>query len=335
MTTPTPTLNAWLDEWLALQRSQLKPSTVKSYTATARAYLRPTLGRSRLDELTTRLITTTLADLMHHGGRDGRRLSARTVEYVHSVLHKALRDAVDLDIIAANPATRARRPRHDPDTGPRPDHPVDCWDAATTRRFLTLSADHCFADLWRVALGTGMRRGELCGLRWGQLDLDVPQLTVNASLAFIDRRPVLTGTKTSRARTLHLDDDTARAIARQPRRPGNDLDLVFTRPDGTPLTPQQISDAWRHQWPELAGHGVPRLRLHATRHVHASLLLQQGVAMKVVSQRLGHATIAMTMNTYAHVLPAMDAHAADVMGALLDDPDGRDGSDRDGHGDAS
>ena len=198
---------------------------------------------------------------------------------------------------------------------------MDCWDADTPRRFLTLTADHRFADIWRAALGTGMRRGELCGLRWGQVDLDIPQLTVNASLAFIDGQPVLTGTKNRRARTLHLDDHTANAIARQPRRTGNDLGLVFTRPDGTPLTPQQISDAWRHQWPRLADQDVPRLRLHSTRHVHASLLLQQGVAMKVVSERLGHRSIAMTMNTYAHVLPAMDAHAADVMGALLTDPD--------------
>ena len=112
MTTPAPTLNAWLDEWLALQRSQLKPSTIKSYTATARAYLRSTLGPYRLDELTTRLITTTLADLMHHGGHGGRHLSPRTVEYVHSVLHKALRDAVDLDIIPTNPATTPTPDRH-------------------------------------------------------------------------------------------------------------------------------------------------------------------------------------------------------------------------------
>jgi integrase len=165
-----------------------------------------------------------------------------------------------------------------------------------------------------VTLGTGMRRGELLGLRWEDLDLDVPQLRVAASLTAADGRLRLKGTKTRRIRTLHLDDDTAALLARQPRRSPAPYPVVFTRPDGSPWRPEDVSDRWRRQWPVLE---LPFIRLHDLRHTHATLLLQAGVPITVVSERLGHSKVAMTLDVYAHVLPAANRAAAEVIGGLL------------------
>lgn len=223
-------------------------------------------------------------------------------------------------LLTENVATRAHVPRVDPTRdGIIPRRKL--WDAEQARRFLTLTADHPLHDLWRVALGTGMRRGELVGLRWEDVDLSVPQLRVTTSLAYADGRPRLQGTKTGRTRTLHLDVATAEALGRQPDRDVAGHRLVFTQTDGTPWPPTRITDRWRCQWPRLEEFGVPRIRFHSTRHVHATLLLEKGVPIKVVSERLGHATIAMTMDVYAHVLPAMDRDAADAIGSALDPED--------------
>ncbi|MFA9430764.1 site-specific integrase [Egicoccus sp. AB-alg2] len=159
-----------------------------------------------------------------------------------------------------------------------------------------------------------MRRGELLGLRWEDLDLDVPQLRVAAALTSAGGQLRLKRTKTRKVRTLHLDTDTAELLARQPRRASAPYPLVFTRPDGSPWRPEEVSDRWRRQWPGLE---LPVIRLHDLRHTHATLLLQAGVPIKVVSERLGHSKVALTLDVYAHVLPAMDQAAADAIGALV------------------
>ena len=255
------------------------------------------------------------ADLLTHGGRHGQPLARTTVALAHLVLHKALADAVRLEVLAANPASRATVPRIDLSANAAPTG-AQAWTPAQIRRFLEVTADHALADLWRVALGTGMRRGELLGLRWQDLDLDVPQVTVATALTHVDGRLRLKATKTNRVRTLHLDDDTAAALARQPRRDPNPFPVVFTRPDGSPWRPEVVTDRWRRLVRTL---DLPRLTLHGLRHSHATALLAAGVPVKVVSERLGHATIAMTMDTYAHVLPAMDRDAAHAYAAMLVD----------------
>lgn len=315
-----PTVDAYLDEWVALQRTRIRPTSWTSYVDILDAYVRPRLGPVPLAELTVRLLDRHYVHLLCSGNRRGGPLSRRTVQYTHAVLRKALNDAVEVGLLPENVATRAHVPRVDPTRDglvPRP----DLWDAEETRRFLAVTTEHRLHDLWRVALGTGMRRGELVGLRWEDVDLSVPQLRVTTSLAYVEGKPRLQAPKTGRARTLHLDVATAEALARQPERDVSGHRLVFTRDDGTPWPPASITDRWRCQWPRLAELGVPRIRFHATRHVHATLLLEQGVPIKVVSERLGHSTIAMTMDVYAHVLPAMDRDAAAAIGATLDADD--------------
>jgi integrase len=307
------TLDDYLDEWFTLQRTRLEPTSWHNYATMARIYLRPALGDTLLHALTTRQLDLHYVRLLEDGGKQGRPLARRTVAYAHAILQKALGDAVAAGLLHANPADRAEVPRIDPrfDDAPRR---LRTWDAEQVAHFVRHPKDLELHDVWRVALGTGMRRGELLGLRWEDLDLDVPQLRVAAALSSAGGQLRLKGTKTRRVRTLHLDPDTAEVLARQPRRTPAPYPLVFTRSDGSPWRPEVVTDRWRRQWPRLQ---LPFITLHGTRHTHASLLLQAGVPIKVVSERLGHSKVAMTLDVYAHVLPAANRAAAEVIGGLL------------------
>jgi integrase len=313
------TINAYLDEWLSLMRTRVRRSTCATYHRMLDAYIRPHVGLVPLADLTARHLDRLYVELLTAGGRGGRRLAQQTVAHTHAVLHKALADAVALELVPSNVASRAHVPKHDPDAPITPSRLI-YWDEDETRRFLAATSQDPLYGMWRVALGTGLRRGELLGLRWQDVDLVDRQLRVTSSLTEVNGILQLGHPKTGRSRTLYLDASTAAALEHEPRdRDTNGHDLVFTRPDGTPWPPSQITDRWRGQWPRLAHVGIPKIRLHATRHVHATLLLARGVPIKVVSERLGHTTIAMTMDIYAHVLPAMDRNAAEAIGLALDE----------------
>ena len=217
-----------------------------------------------------------------------------------------------------NIASRIRLPQHDPDGDLRPTR-LRTWDTDQAARFLELTADDPLHGLWHLALATGMRRGELLGLPQHDPDVDLEQrqLRVRRNLTYIDRRFRLTTTKTRRTRVLAIDDDTVAAIARQPPSTHPDWPLVFTDHRGLPIRPQHVTTRWRDQWPGL---DLPRITFHTLRHCHACLLLDQGVPIPVVSQRLGHTNVMMTMRVYAHVLPAQDHAAAAAIGRALASP---------------
>ena len=177
------TLDDDLDEWFALQRTRVEPSTWDSYVTPLLAYVRPYLGQVPLASLTVRMLDLHDVRLLESGGRRGQRLARRTVGYAHSILSKALDDAVLAGLLDENVALRGTVPRLDPAADRRPARVV-VWIKEQVRRFLELSVDHELADLWRVALSTGMRRGELLGLRWRDVDLTAPLVPSRVS----DRR---------------------------------------------------------------------------------------------------------------------------------------------------
>ncbi|WP_052669018.1 tyrosine-type recombinase/integrase [Nitriliruptor alkaliphilus] len=311
---PIPTLAEWLEEWSASRRHHLEASSVASYRIMADAYLLPHLGDVPLDALDVRRIEATYATLLTRGGRGGRPLAPRTVAYAHAVLHRALVDAVRLGVLATNPAAAVTLPRHAVDG--RPPRRLRVWDARQVGQFLVASADHPLADLWAVALGTGLRRGELLGLRRRDVDVEAARLTVAVAVAEVDGAVQLKRPKTGRTRTVSLDDHTLGHLderLRSSASAGADAP-VFADATGGHLRPRRISDIWRAYVRTLP---LPPIRLHDLRHTHATLLLAAGVPVKVVSERLGHTKIAMTLDVYAHVLPAMDRDAADRFGQLL------------------
>jgi integrase len=316
-------LGSYLDDWLERRRPQLRPTTQHSYQQLIRCYLQPMLGEVQLRELDRRILERAYARLLASGGRSGRPLSTKTVQYCHGVLRRALEDAVLDGLLETNPARIARPPRRAPDDDEFDDD-LQVWTGAQAADFLAFVDDDPLQALWHLALGTGARRGELLGLRWVDVDLDAGQIRIRRSLSVIERVPRLLGTKTSRSRSLSIGSSVVEALRRhrdhEQRRHAaadtwdNRWGLVFTGVQGEPIDPMQVTTAFR----DLVRRApVPVIRLHDLRHSHASLLLSVNVPIKVVSERLGHTTIAMTMDVYGHVLPAMDTDAATRLDDLL------------------
>ncbi|MBW3602057.1 MAG: site-specific integrase [Actinobacteria bacterium] len=285
----------------------------------------PALGHERVADLTTARLERLYADLLAHGRkRDVGPLSRRTVEYVHAILRKALADAERQGIVARNVAAQARLARQVPGQAAEEaeDGRLRYWTSAEAVRFmdyLGASGDRLTA-LWAFMLGTGARRGEALGLCWGDLSLDDWSVTIRRALTTSG----LTSPKSGISRTVDLDpglvetlrfhlkaqDEERRAWGQPYRAEG----YVFPWEDGRPLAPDYVTKAL----PRLArAAGVPPLHVHGLRHTHAAGLLSAGVPLFVVSRRLGHATYAVTSDTYGHLVPGANRAAAEAWADLL------------------
>lgn len=328
-TSERSTLGTYLTErWLPLQECRLRPTTYRSYKSVVDLHIVPRIGRLRLDKLQADDLDSLYVDLLRKGNRRGknaRGLSAASVRYVHRVLSKALSDAHRKGIVARNIATLADPPRRIKSGEPTAIH---VWDAAELRRFLTLTTKHRHHTLWVVAAKTGMRRGELMGLRWHDVDFERSTITVRRALVVIGWELQFSDVKTnSGRRTIDIDQRTLGALQEQRERlqkdaanDGREFDpkgLVFGNPDGEPIHPEYITRAFERL---VAKHKLPAIRFHDVRHTHATLLLKAGVPAKVVAERLGHASPGFTLNVYQHVLPGMQATAAEVFDELLVPP---------------
>lgn len=310
------------DHWLPAKQSTVRASTWNSYRATIQLHVVPHIGSAMLQQLTAADLNSLYAQLLTSGrrtrGTEG--LSTATVRYIHRILRRALADAQRWDLVARNVADAA-----DP---PRQGHAATemrTWTAHQLRQFLDHMAEHRLHAAFVVAATTGMRRGELLGLRWQDVDLDAAMLSVRQQLVTLSYDLQFTEPKTPRARrTVDLDAETVRLLRRHRSRQSEErlrcgasyatLDLVFAKEDGTPLRPDNFSVVFQR---EVRKTGLPPIRLHDLRHTNATLSLQAGVPPKVISDRLGHATVAFTMDVYAHAIPAMQAEAASRVGALI------------------
>jgi integrase len=292
-----------LDRWLPTRASQLAPSTLESYSGNVRHHIVPGVGSASLQGLSADVLTRFYGDRLASG------LSARTVRYLHSICHKALADALSWGLVVRNVADAASPPSNKAAKPP----PPKTWTASELRALLAATAETRMHPLWRTLASTGARRGEALRMTWGDLDLEAATVAI----------PV---TKSGRGRQVALDGDTV-AILREHRKRqvGERLawgpayragDYVFTREDGKPYAPDYVTRAFREA---VARTDVPRIRLHDLRHTWASLALQAGVNPKVVSERLGHATVSFTLDTYSHVMPGLQEDAAAKVAALIAD----------------
>jgi integrase len=290
--------------------------------------LSATAKRLRLELPEATITKDTLASLLrrHAAAAGGPAaaavgLSPRTVAYVHTILHRAFKDAVRWGRLARNPADAA-----DP---PRGSHAaeIQAWDAATLRGFLGRSRDEddsCYA-LWVLLATTGLRRGEALGLRWGDVDLDTGRVRIVQTVIQIRGTVSMGEPKTDRGRRAITIDEGTVAALRTHRRVTNeqrllvgsdfiDNDLIFRLPSGEPLHPDAVSATFERQ---VRRYGLPRLTLHGLRHTWATLALESGVHPRVVQERLGHSTIAITLGIYSHVSPTLDSDAARTVAALM------------------
>ncbi len=235
------------------------------------------------------------------------------------VLHRALETAVSWGLLSRNPADQVKSPR----PGHHEWHPFDEVDA---RHLLEASREHALYPVFYLAIGTGMRRSEIMGLRWCDVDLTRCQLYVNRSLHQLHTREiVICAPKTARSRrTVALSAPVVEVLRRyRARREAetvvlgvslSEQDLVFANPDGSQIRPDYVTRTWAKM---AAKCGFPGVRLHDARHLHASLLLKQGIHPAIVQARLGHASIAVTMDLYSHISPGLQEAAARSLDELV------------------
>ncbi len=316
------TFGDWvIDRWLPTMRTQVKPSTFESYSRNARQHVLPRIGGRQLRDIGPGQLNTLYADLLDHGRQNGDGgLSPKTVRYIHTIVHKALADARDAGLVASNIAERAKPPR------PRAMAPTELrfWKPAELRTFLDLVREHRLVAAWHVSAMTGMRRGEVLGLRWGDVDLDTARIHVRQALVSVAYQLVMSTPKNHRARVIDLDAGTVDQLRQHQKRQAlervkwgadyDDRDLVFCKENGEPLHPQTYSQAFERL---VTRSSLPRIRLHDLRHTHATIALSAGIAPKVISERLGHESPAFTLKQYAHVIPGMQAEAAEQIAGLV------------------
>jgi integrase len=311
----------YLADWLLTVRSKLRPSTHHSY-AMAVDRVAARLGHHQLQTLTPLQIERFYTDLLENGGRDGKPLSPKTVRNTHVVLRKALADAERLGLVPRNAAAAAKPPAPTK-------RDLETWSSEELRMFLAAVEGDRLEIAYRIAAATGMRRGEVLGLRWRDVDFDLGQIAVAHTITTAGRELVTGPPKTPRSRrNVYLDKRTLAALKEHRKRQreqrlaagpawDGEHDLVVCDEIGRPIHPAHMSRAFDLILAQL---DVQRIRLHDLRHTHATLGLKAGVHPKVMSERLGHATVGVTLDLYSHVVPALAKDAAEqIMAAAYGD----------------
>jgi integrase len=305
-------------EWLPQRQTELKATTYNSYKNVVESRIIPRIGHLRLDELTARRVEDYYKELQHP--TDGTKgISPKTIANVAGVLKTAVRDAVRWELIAINPISEARRPR-----ARRAE--MKSWQPEQLGEFLAAASHHRQHAVWHLAATTGLRRGELCGLRWSDIDFDRRTLTVRNTRVVAGGTIYETTPKTEKgARTISLDKTTIDALRRlraqqnaqqlaQGHEWRNHSGYVTVEEDGAPTHPQRIS----HRFKAICKkHQLPQIRLHDVRHSYVVAARRAGASLKTVSERVGHSDVTVTLKVYDHVFREDDSRAAEDTAELI------------------
>ena len=320
------TIEAYLDRWLegrtALIGSGIRESTHRENRRHVEQYIKPHFGTMQLRLLDRTTVKAWAARLRREGGQRGRSLSSQTVTNAVRTLSKALADAVEDDLIQSNPALGAWKVRADSKAE------MSVWTPADVRAFLDAVADDRLSGFWRLAVATGARRGELCGLKWGDFSEDLSRLKIGRALVAGDGGHHFVPPKTrSGRRTMVLDPESISAMRKHRARLQADrmaLGLGRLEPDDPVFTDQSLAEYVRpdvvsSRFRDLSDRlNVPRIRFHDLRHTAASILLADGtVPLNVISERLGHAKPSVTLDIYGHVFDEHGQGAADAIERAL------------------
>ncbi len=305
------TLGDLLDAWLETKAPNVKPRTISDYRDICDSYIRPVMGKTSLTKVTPDRIARLYAKWQRAG-------KPKTALKCHRVLSQALALAVRWGWLAANPCDRVDAPRYQPER-------KELWTPDELRAFLEGTREHWLHPFWLVAVSTGARIGELLALTWEHIDLVAGTATIAQSVQVIDGERVTTTPKTRAGiRRVSLPAETVQVLrawrieqAQQRLQTGAAWqagDLVFSSRKGAPLSASTVGWALTRECKRL---DLPPVTPHGLRHLHASLLLAQGVAIPAVSQRLGHANSAITMAVYAHAIGKDDSAATEAIERAL------------------
>jgi len=311
------TVREFLDEWHEGARHELALTAWTNYGQIIRRNINPYLGSKRLTDLSPLDIKRWHGKLLTDGRQDGQPLAVASVKLAHRILRRALADAVRWNLIVSNPAAATRVPKGETKE-------LTVWSAEEAKRFLDAIAEERLVGLWTLALHTGLRRGELAGLRWRDVDLDAGTLTVAQQRTTANYTVVITTPKAKSQRQLLLAPKTVATLRGHLQRQRKermalgpdwtDSGYVFVDEAGVEIHPQRFTKLFDEV---LKRTGAPKIRLHDLRHTMASLALEAGVHPKVVQEQLGHSTIAVTLDTYSHVPQAVRRDSADKIAGLF------------------
>jgi integrase len=305
-------LGSYLDRWLFNIRDTVRQRTWERYEQIVRVHLKPAFGKKKLKNLTPTQVRSLYREKLDSG------LASRTVQYIHTSLHKALKDAVSDGLVPRNVTEGIKAPK------PKKKE-INPLNPEQTRVFLEAARGDRFEALYILAVHCGLREGELLGLKWDDLDFEAGKLSVRRTLSETRTGHIFEAPKNGKGRNIHLTQAAKDALRSHRKRQNaerlrvgskwEDHGLVFPSRKGTTMNAKNLTA--RHFKPILKRSELPDIRLHDLRHTCATLLIPRGVHPKFVQELLGHATIAITLDTYSHVLPSMSDQTATAMEEAL------------------
>jgi integrase len=318
----------FLAEWLKNQATSLSPATVSLYRRAITTWINPRIGRTRLVDLTPARIQSLYTELSQDptlgartaGKAERAGLGTRAMSLVHSILNRSLDQAVDFDLIARNPAAAKTI------TKPRKDKkPSVHWTLEESRTFLDETAASRHWPMWSLFLSTGLRRGEVLGLLWEDVDLEAGVLNVTRAIVVVDGKASVSAPKTtSSRRSLYLSDAALTALKCQKVQQAEDRlkagtawedsGLVFTTPLGGLMHPQNLRRVFETAQKQA---GMRRIRPHDMRHTFASMCMEKGIHPKLVQEMLGHTSANLSLDLYTHTTPGAHRVAINVVGDAL------------------
>jgi integrase len=304
------TMKDLLTEWMkSYGISNLRQTTYGVYDTYIRVHIIPSIGEMPIAKIKAHHLQRLYAQKLIDGRKDGKGLAPATVGTIHKIISRALSMAVKWELLARNVAELVDPPRI-------PSSPRKTWGADEAKKFLAIVDKHTHFALYLLAITTGMRKSEVLGLRWQDVDWDRNTISIVQAYVATSKGLTLAPAKTASGRRSVALSPIVMAALRVQRTEQAHLaqhldkpipQLVFTSQRLTPMNPNNLLRQFKALCKKAGVHVIP---FHALRHTHATLMLQEGVHPKIVSERLGHSRVGVTMDVYSHVLPDMQTQAA-------------------------
>ena len=314
------TIHEWVDTWLEVYIvPNVSPTTLSRYEGMIKRYIKPILGHIQVQQLTT-LAVQSWVNGLKTSPVSGKEMSASTVKHAYHVLKGAMDKAVLADVIAKTPCTGIMLPK-----GKK--KPAVVYDEEQIRQLIAAAKGTEMELIVDIELCLGLRRGELLGLQWEDIDWEKNQIHIVRNRVVVDGKSIVKDPKTETSRRIvdvpvqliqKLRQHKNKCLANRLRlgQAYTVTDYIIVHPDGKPIYPEYVTQLFKKLQVKA---GLPECRFHDLRHLCASIMLMQGVNVKVAKEHLGHKDITTTMNIYTHVLPSVAKDAAQKIGALVYD----------------